>query len=280
MPEIQRFNEYGYHVVGQCYFNVINSVAEQDQPLYLGRALVRAGYRSNRGPLPPDFGNVLVVLRGTGDILGDGPDRPAAAGTIVWGDSATGPGRAAFAAREDGMILSFLFLGPGRNLLRGLMAAHGSVQRVDPGHPVIRQALTLTRQASTAHTRSAEQAQALVWEWLRLGWPGGDAVASRFQAALLGALTERDPISSAARALRLSREHLGRRLRADLGCPPSVWLAGQRLQRAALLLETTGMSVREIAHSVGFASPTAFSGAFRRRHGRSPDQWRRAAVRR
>ncbi len=278
MAEIGTFNEYSYATTGQCYFNVINPVAEQDQPLYLGRALVRSGYRSDRGPLPPDFSNILIVLRGTGDILGAGPDRPAAAGAVICNDSAAGARRVVFAARGEGMVLSFLFTGPGRNLLRGLMAAHGPVQGVDPAHPVIRQALAQTRDHSTAHTLSAEQAQTLVWDWLRLGWPGGDIAANRLQAGLLAALTERDPISSAARRLGLSREHLSRRLRAELGCPPSAWLAAQRLRRAALLLETTAMGVREIGQSVGFASPTAFCAAFRRQHGRSPDQWRRAAL--
>ena len=55
------------------------------------------------------------------------------------------------------ILLSFLFTGPGRNLLRGLMAAHGLVQGVDPVHPVIRQALAQTGVDPGGSARACQQ---------------------------------------------------------------------------------------------------------------------------
>ena len=47
-------------------------------------------------------------------------------------------------------------------------------------------------------------------------------------------------------------------------------LTGVRMDRAAELLAARGMTVREVAHRVGYRQPAQFAKAFRRHHGLAP----------
>jgi transcriptional regulator GlxA family with amidase domain len=53
----------------------------------------------------------------------------------------------------------------------------------------------------------------------------------------------------------------------------------QRLTRASELIETTDMSVKEVAFAVGFKQQSHFSRVFRRVFGRPPLQYQQAIVR-
>lgn len=47
-----------------------------------------------------------------------------------------------------------------------------------------------------------------------------------------------------------------------------------RMERAAELLATRGLTVREVAHRVGYRQPAQFAKAFRRQHGVPPSAYR------
>jgi AraC family transcriptional regulator, regulatory protein of adaptative response / methylphosphotriester-DNA alkyltransferase methyltransferase len=49
-----------------------------------------------------------------------------------------------------------------------------------------------------------------------------------------------------------------------------------RMERAAELLGTRGLTVREVAFRVGYRQPAQFAKAFRRQHGASPSDFRAA----
>ena len=49
-----------------------------------------------------------------------------------------------------------------------------------------------------------------------------------------------------------------------------------RMQRAAELLSSRGLTVREVAYRVGYRQPAQFAKAFRRQHGVSPSDYRAA----
>jgi AraC family transcriptional regulator of adaptative response / methylphosphotriester-DNA alkyltransferase methyltransferase len=51
-------------------------------------------------------------------------------------------------------------------------------------------------------------------------------------------------------------------------------LTGVRMERAADLLRTRGLTVREVAHRVGYRQPAQFAKAFRRHHGVAPSDYR------
>ena len=51
-------------------------------------------------------------------------------------------------------------------------------------------------------------------------------------------------------------------------------LTGVRMERAAEMLQTRGLTVREVAHRVGYRQPAQFAKAFRRHHGQAPSAFR------
>jgi AraC family transcriptional regulator, regulatory protein of adaptative response / methylphosphotriester-DNA alkyltransferase methyltransferase len=53
-------------------------------------------------------------------------------------------------------------------------------------------------------------------------------------------------------------------------------LTGVRMDRAAEMLQTRGLTVREVARRVGYRQPAQFAKAFRRRHGLAPSDFRAA----
>ncbi len=82
-------------------------------------------------------------------------------------------------------------------------------------------------------------------------------------------------LADLAELLGLSAEHFCRAFKASTGLPPHAWLVARRVERARELLETTGLSVEEIAAQVGYAEPSHLARMFRRAHGVSPTQYRR-----
>lgn len=83
---------------------------------------------------------------------------------------------------------------------------------------------------------------------------------------------------SSVRALaleaRLSAAHLQRLFKRDTGLYISVLLAEHRLKRAAHLLATSDLQIKEIAYVVGYKHHSSFVRAFRRRFACSPKQYR------
>lgn len=71
-----------------------------------------------------------------------------------------------------------------------------------------------------------------------------------------------------------SRASLARRFRDLIGEPPMTYLKSWRLARAADLLCEPGETVGTVAQKIGYASPFAFSTAFKRVRGMSPQQHR------
>jgi AraC family transcriptional regulator, regulatory protein of adaptative response / methylphosphotriester-DNA alkyltransferase methyltransferase len=51
-------------------------------------------------------------------------------------------------------------------------------------------------------------------------------------------------------------------------------LTAVRMDRAAEMLQSRGLTVREVAHRVGYRQPAQFAKAFRRRHGQAPSDFR------
>ncbi len=55
-------------------------------------------------------------------------------------------------------------------------------------------------------------------------------------------------------------------------------LTAVRMERAAEMLAGRGLTVREVAHRVGYRQPAQFAKAFRRHHGSSPSMYRAKAL--
>jgi AraC-like DNA-binding protein len=72
----------------------------------------------------------------------------------------------------------------------------------------------------------------------------------------------------------LSRAAFARSFQQALGQAPMQYLTEWRMTLARDHLRTGELTLAQIAASTGYASPYAFSAAFRRHHGRPPGQWR------
>jgi AraC-like DNA-binding protein len=74
----------------------------------------------------------------------------------------------------------------------------------------------------------------------------------------------------------LSRAAFARRFTELVGEPPMTFLTNWRLSLAADLLTEADATVASVARRVGYATPFAFSAAFKRLHRVSPQQYRAA----
>jgi two-component system response regulator YesN len=73
--------------------------------------------------------------------------------------------------------------------------------------------------------------------------------------------------------------HLCREFKKHIGCSPLQHVHRLRIQHAVVLLRQSKKSVKEIGFAVGFKRPEAFSKAFKRIMGRSPQRYREPADR-
>ena len=80
-----------------------------------------------------------------------------------------------------------------------------------------------------------------------------------------------------ARRVASSRRQL-QRAYAEIGSTTfREHLTAVRMDRAAEMLASRGLTVREVAHRVGYRQPAQFAKAFRRHHGSSPSTFRSKA---
>ncbi len=75
---------------------------------------------------------------------------------------------------------------------------------------------------------------------------------------------------------RMSVRTFTRHFRSETGLSPAQWLLQQRTDHARLLLETTDLSVEQVAHRSGFGTATALRQRLHGRVGVSPSAYRRA----
>ena len=77
-----------------------------------------------------------------------------------------------------------------------------------------------------------------------------------------------------AEALMMSRRQLQRKMRALTNEGPTAMLRQKRLAKAAALLKTDDMTIKEVCFAVGFQSKSSFARAFREVYGLSPSEYR------
>lgn len=92
-------------------------------------------------------------------------------------------------------------------------------------------------------------------------------------------LLQHDPgypwtVASLASRAGVSRAGLARRFTELVGEPPMAYLTGRRLALAADLLRESDATVEAVARKVGYSTPFAFSAAFKRVRGVSPQEYR------
>jgi AraC-like DNA-binding protein len=80
-----------------------------------------------------------------------------------------------------------------------------------------------------------------------------------------------------AAEFHLSPSYLQRLFKHQTGVRMGEWLTEQRLRRAAYLLSTSYLSIKEITHAVGYEHTSSFVRAFERRFQQAPARYRKEA---
>lgn len=104
-----------------------------------------------------------------------------------------------------------------------------------------------------------------------------DPVVSSAMAAMHAEPARGWTTAMLAREIAVSRTTLTRRFAAAADISPGAYLTRWRMDLAAQRLRDTDASLEEIARSIGYTSPYAFSRAFRRAHGLAPGRYRSIA---
>ncbi len=87
---------------------------------------------------------------------------------------------------------------------------------------------------------------------------------------------ERISLRDVAAAVNVSSGHLTTIVRRKTGRPVQEWITERRMAQARRLLAETDLTVGELGRRVGYRDPVYFVRSFRRAHGTTPLQWRRA----
>ncbi len=77
-----------------------------------------------------------------------------------------------------------------------------------------------------------------------------------------------------ARRAAMSPRTFARRFREETGTTPAKWVTCARIRRAQVLLETTGLTVEEVAARTGFGSTSTLRERFLDAVGTNPTAWR------
>ncbi len=93
-------------------------------------------------------------------------------------------------------------------------------------------------------------------------------------------VVDREGVEGLAGRLGYSVRQVRRRLTEELGAGPVALARAQRAHTARVLLQTTALSVTEIAFAAGFASVRQFNDTIREVFARTPSELRAAAARR
>lgn len=110
------------------------------------------------------------------------------------------------------------------------------------------------------------QSRYMVMEHLRVS----DPAVQKAERFIIDNLDRQITLDELARAAAVSSRTLSRRIHAGLGMTPNELVQRLRVSHATHLLETSNVSIDEVAARVGYADPAAFRRVFRRFSGDSP----------
>ncbi len=81
-------------------------------------------------------------------------------------------------------------------------------------------------------------------------------------------------VKKLASVVNMSPFHFARMFKGALGVPPHAYITNVRMDRAKKLLESSSLSLREIATTVGYQTQAHFTGVFHKQVGMTPRTYR------
>ena len=110
---------------------------------------------------------------------------------------------------------------------------------------------------------------------LNVGMRHNDAVVTKAQVWIAENYASPNPISEMATQAGLTERSLLRRFKRATGQAPMQYVQTLRIEEAKQLLETSALSLDDIAGQVGYTEPSAFRRLFNRMVGITPATYRR-----
>jgi len=104
--------------------------------------------------------------------------------------------------------------------------------------------------------------------------PSDDPISRVLEWALLH-LGDAVTVDDMARVAHMSRRTFIRAFRASTGTSPAAWVRSRRLDEARRLLESTDLSVEQVAADCGFGTAVTLRQSFGAAFGTSPSEYRR-----
>jgi AraC-like DNA-binding protein len=226
---------------------------------------------------------LLLVREGRGEHRCGGRAWPLAPGDVVvrWGDAehatASAPGAAlvmdvvVFAGAEAGAVL-LAGLGAVPPVLR--------LRRPEPAQAAFAGLFAAARAGGPFAPELCRHLLQALLVTIRAGLVGEGpddrayGAFSRARRCIDERCLELASLGPACRAAGVGPAHLSRLFRRYLGESPRAYLTRRRMQAAVDLLAEEGATVAGVAEALGFATPFAFSRAFRRVVGRTPSSMR------
>lgn len=229
-----------------------------------------SGYRVER----PSFrGHLLMaVLEGEGYAGLAGAEKPVSPGSLVLIDTRKPH---VYGTQTGWETLWVHFSGGGSDgLVSAVLALRGTVSPLQNGR--LEDMETLFREEST-EAACAVCLYRLLTGLLcpeKEGRRGPIQEAARFMRENFSRPLS---VKEIAESVYLSPYHFSRRFRAEMGDAPYTYLLRLRISEAKRLLQTTSLSVGEVAEACGFTDDGHFSVVFRQYAGSSPGEFRRLA---
>jgi AraC family transcriptional regulator of adaptative response / DNA-3-methyladenine glycosylase II len=109
-------------------------------------------------------------------------------------------------------------------------------------------------------------------------WDGRADVVARAMRMIADGVVDRDGVSGLAERLGYSVRQLQRMLLAEVGAGPLAIARAQRVQTARILVETSDLSMTEVAFAAGFSSIRQFNETVRAVFASAPTDLRRRAA--
>ncbi|MBN6152700.1 helix-turn-helix domain-containing protein [Xanthomonas sp. AmX2] len=103
-----------------------------------------------------------------------------------------------------------------------------------------------------------------------------DALLSKLLDSMREDLQQDHSLDELAKKVAMSRRSFTRRFHKATGMTVGSWLDAERLRRAKELLESTSLSIEQVAEQSGYRSAVSFRQSFSRAFQISPRDWRRA----
>nr|WP_277603950.1 helix-turn-helix domain-containing protein [Agrococcus sp. ARC_14] len=159
-----------------------------------------------------------------------------------------------------------------------VLTSAGTASALDACLHIVREQLgaaaaaTVARALVVAPHRDGDQAQ-----YVERPLPeqaGQGAITEALEWAI-GNLDQPIAVASLAAQAHMSPRSFTRRFRETTGTSPASWVLARRLDEARRLLETTELSVTQVAEACGFGSPVTLRQRFVRAYSTTPTSYRR-----